>query len=559
MKISVRYIFFLIVLVLLVALRLIDFSGIGASVSEFRGASVEPDDFSSVMAAQINNGDIELNVGSKTYTSKNDGLFANADAQIMMPIYILRDAMGCSARVYDEVELRIHKRQQEISLILGEDDCFSKVGNDYYVCANEMAKLLDYDWKWDFSNEAGELEDRQADISGLPIRFDLREQKRVSRVRDQGDLGTCWAFGTLLALESSLLPEERYEFAADHMSLSGGYGDDQNEGGAYTMSMAYLTSWKGPVLEEYDPYGDGVTNDSLVPEKHVQEIQILDSGDIGAIKSAIFKYGGVQTSMYNTIDDEEDSENPYYNPDTYAYCYQGGEKPNHDIVIVGWDDTFSADNFKNPPEENGAFICQNSWGPSFGENGYFYVSYYDSQISIHNIVYTRVEDTDNYDRIYQVDERGCIGQIGYEKESIYAANVFTADTDEVLRATGFYATTAGTSYEVYVIKDFEGTASLGEENRIRVGEGTLTNAGYYTIDFDKDVELAAGERFAVMLYIESPGSFHPMAVEYQGSAFSVKVDITDGEGYISMNGMSWNRVEDYAQGNLCIKAYSDNR
>lgn len=559
MKISVRYIFFLIVLAVLVCLRLVDFSSIGASVSEFRGSSIEARDFTSVMAAQINNGSITLNVGGKTYTSEKNGLFANNEAQIMMPVYVLRDAMGCSARIYDEKELRIHKRQKEINLVLDQDDGFSKIGNDYYVCANEMAALLDYEWEWDFSNETGDLEDKQPDINSLPIRFDLREQKRAARVRDQGDFGTCWAFGTLLSLESSLLPEEEYEFAADHMSLSDVYLTNQNDGGDYTMSMAYLAGWNGPVLEAYDPYGDGITNEELSPVKHVQEIQILDSGDIGAIKAAVFKYGGVQTSMYNSIVDEQDFDNPYYNPDTYAYCYQGTEKPNHDIVIVGWDDTFPASNFNNPPEENGAFICQNSWGVSFGDNGYFYVSYYDSQISIHNLVFTKVEDVDNYDKIYQVDKRGCVGQIGYERDTIYAANAFTAESDENIRALGFYATSMGTSYEAYVVKNFEGIKSLAESNRISVASGTLTNAGYYTIDFDRSVEVSAGEKFAVMLFIESPGNPHPMAVEYQSKGSAAEVDITDGEGYVSMGGGSWNRVEEYAQGNLCIKAYSDNR
>jgi len=56
----------------------------------------------------------------------------------------------------------------------------------------------------------------------------------------------------------------------------------------------------------------------------------------------------------------------------------------------------------------------NSWGDSFGDDGLFYVSYYDSNIGIHNVVYTRVEDNDNYDNIYQSDLCGWVGQLGYE-------------------------------------------------------------------------------------------------------------------------------------------------
>ena len=40
--------------------------------------------------------------------------------------------------------------------------------------------------------------------SELPARYDAREDGRTASVKNQGDLGTCWAFASLLALESSL-------------------------------------------------------------------------------------------------------------------------------------------------------------------------------------------------------------------------------------------------------------------------------------------------------------------------------------------------------------------
>ena len=50
--------------------------------------------------------------------------------------------------------------------------------------------------------------------------------------------------------------------------------------------------------------------------------------------------------------------------------------------------------------KDGAFICQNSWGGGFGDNGVFYISYYDTNIGVHNVVYTGVESTKNYDNIF---------------------------------------------------------------------------------------------------------------------------------------------------------------
>ena len=100
------------------------------------------------------------------------------------------------------------------------------------------------------------------------------------------------------------------------------------------------------------------------------------------------------------------------------------------MVIVGWDDSYSKDNFNTDLEGDGAFICQNSWGDNFGENGFFYISYYDTNIGTHNVVYTDIENTDNYDHIYQSDLCGWVGQLGYNKDSIYGANVFTAEGNE---------------------------------------------------------------------------------------------------------------------------------
>ena len=139
------------------------------------------------------------------------------------------------------------------------------------------------------------------------------------------------------------------------------------------MSTAYLLAWQGPVLEKDDPYGDGKTNEDLTPVKHVQEIQMIESKDLQKIKEMVYKYGGVQSSLYTTMLNSTDYSR-YYNADTYAYCYVGMEKPNHDVVIIGWDDNYPKENFNTNIESDGAFICQNSWGTDFGDNGIFYVS-----------------------------------------------------------------------------------------------------------------------------------------------------------------------------------------
>ena len=58
----------------------------------------------------------------------------------------------------------------------------------------------------------------------LPSTYDLRSTGRLSPVRDQGDLGTCWAFANLAAVESRLLPGEKRDFSEDNLVLRSGFG-----------------------------------------------------------------------------------------------------------------------------------------------------------------------------------------------------------------------------------------------------------------------------------------------------------------------------------------------
>ena len=54
----------------------------------------------------------------------------------------------------------------------------------------------------------------------LPSSYDYREHERAPKIGNQGSLGTCWAFASLTALESTLLPKQKETFSVDHMSMT---------------------------------------------------------------------------------------------------------------------------------------------------------------------------------------------------------------------------------------------------------------------------------------------------------------------------------------------------
>ncbi len=538
-------------------------------IDEFRGGTLDAESWYPLVAEDANGKLLTMVIDNKEYTNEKYLFYMDNRRNIMVPVDILRDAMNCSAHIYDGEELLVEKHNLYASFMLKEftangtgeeieiDSPLVEFGGDFYVSINDLSKMLGYSCKYDAATNTIVVADMAENIKSLPARYDLRERYRVSAIRDQGKLGTCWAFGAISALESSLMPEENYIFSPDHMSLSNSFSSSQNDGGEYTMSMAYLAAWQGPVYEKDDPYGDGLTDAKLTAVKHVQEMRIIAAKDISAIKEAVFKYGGVQTSMYSSLKNAN-STSKYYNRDTYGYCYIGTNKPNHDVVIIGWDDNYPKENFKTPLEGDGAFICQNSWGSQFGDAGVFYVSYYDSNIGTHNVAYTRVDNKNNYDNIYQSDLCGWVGKLGYEKESIYGANVFTAKSDEQIMAAAFYATAPDTEYKVYVVDNFRNTNSF--RSKQLVAEGILEDAGYYTIDFEKSVSVAAGDKYAIVVYVSTPGATHPMAIEYASGDKSLEaVDLEDGEGYISYSGNVFINVKEKQDCNLCIKAFTNGK
>lgn len=103
------------------------------------------------------------------------------------------------------------------------------------------------------------------------------------------------------AIETSLMPEEQYDFSENNLARSNDMSGEIQDGGDYIMSMAYLMAWKGPVLEQDDPYGTQEKTTGLKAKKHIHEAQILPENDYDQIKEMVYKYGGVESSMYMSL------------------------------------------------------------------------------------------------------------------------------------------------------------------------------------------------------------------------------------------------------------------
>lgn len=508
-------------------------------------------------ASRINERGFTLTVDGRTFLSVGESddpetfadMYLSSDMHLMMDMSAAAKIFG--ARVFPDGAGGARVNDIRLDDVTALDDQTGR----YALDVTASASALGYDAAWREDTEEM-LFEKQRTENILPETFDLREETALTPVRSQGDMGTCWAFAALAALESSAGRGADWILSVDHMTMNNGFNIASGDGGDYNMALAYLAGWNGPVPEADDPYGDGVTDPKAGPVAHVQEAVMPAEKDLASIKRHVMEDGGVESSLYLSISSPYES-NGDYDPENGSYYYAGDEKPNHDVVIVGWDDTFSADRFASRPGLDGAFICRNSWGTDFADGGYFYVSYEDANIGKTNICYTRIDDTDNYDHIFQTDRLGWVGSVGYDQSEAWFANVYTAGSEQTLRAVGFYATGADTCFDLYVVPEY--TDETGLDGRIYLGSGWLAESGYYTVDIEKDIVLKEGTDYAVIVDIDTRDAAYPVAIEYRASELTDTADIRDGRGYISADAGAWASSEQEYQCNVCLKAFTDER
>ena len=407
---------------------------------------------------------------------------------------------------------------------------------------------------------AADFSQAKAD-SPLPKTFSWADYGKKPTVRDQGSLGTCWALTAAEAVESALLPQTHLVLSADHISLQNGFDIEQDEGGDYSMIMSYMADFKGPVTEEEDPYGDGRSPQGLKAAVHVGEMRLLEGMSADRIRHMIYRFGAVQTSLSMDRTRTDRSRSFYYNEETCSYYDPVTEPLNHDVLVLGWDDTYSKNNFRKQPAHDGAWICQNSWGAGFGRNGIFYVSYEDANVFRKGgIAYTDVRAAGDAARVLETDSLGWQARQGYGNDRAWFAGVFETDSPQVLEAAGLYAVGPATAWRMVLVENFSGTDSLSEaasgKSGIPLGCGWLESPGFYTLRLRQPLSLPAGKRFAVVVFVDTPGTGRPVAVETRKDRYTDTVSLDGRESYISKDGTSWERTQTAYRTNVCLKLYT---
>ena len=558
MRYSRRYIAFSLALVLLCGLKFTDRVDQFSEVNSYQNTKKEASAFYPMQAAHINaSRSIKATLDGENINGSYRDFLVDDRMELMVSSKLIPDLFGAHISVHADGRISYQRGKNRASLFKNQKEGTYNKKPVTLSCApimerevcflplRDLADWCGYKLDWDVRPRSVNISSEGNRKVALPLRFDLRDEEMVSQIRDQGSASECWADAAVGALESSLLPQNKAHYSVTDMVKNNAFGLDSSLGGDYEMASSYLLSWKGP---------RNVSDHQL--DRHVQGVRFLDQNSLSSIKRAIYERGGVTSSLYVDIADADISAASYYSGEHNSYCYKGKNRPNHDVIIVGWDDNFRAENFNGNARESGAWICQNSWGKNFGESGVFYVSYEDSTIGSQATSYAQVEEKENFKDIYQSDLAGWIGQVGYGTGVISAANFYTAREEAQVEAVGFYALGENTRYRVSFVSNAVGDASLA--NRVTVASGLVKERGFYTIRFDSPKEVGAGRKFAVVLELDTPDASQPMAIEYRaGDKRTEKVYLGDGEGYISKDGRQWESVERKMSANLCLKAYSN--
>jgi len=426
----------------------------------------------------------------------------------------------------------------------------------------------------------------------LPSAYDSRDYGYITPVRNQNPYGTCWSFGTIAPIEAYMIKHGivnkatgqpattaidlseyhlawfTYTNAYDKLGLlAGDYtsatsANYLNTGGTGYMACYTVMRWEGPGSEStsalaYSNASANGLNSAYAYNydvAHVTDSIWIPVANRDAVKRAIMEYGAATIVYYHS--------DSYLNSRTAGFCYKanGTVYGNHAVTVVGWNDNYSRSNFNSSygPSGNGAWIIKNSWGSSWGDRGYFYLSYEDTASLNETCFFYKVAPADNYSNCYQYD--GTSNAFSYVSlgNNCQVANIYTAAASENLTAVAINLFDEATSYTVSIYKNPGSTPTSG--TLMSSQTGYIDFAGYYTIPLKTPVPLSSGDKFAVVFTLNTPyysdgGYVHiPYDASYTISwAKFVHANHGNTSYYKNANG-NWTDVPN--NGDFRIKAYT---
>jgi len=226
--------------------------------------------------------------------------------------------------------------------------------------------LIQFELPQELTNSSSKL--------NLPVFFDSRNSwpycKQLFRILDQGECGSCWAFGAVESFSDRFCIATNgsfnIELSEQQMVSCNLDGNEACGGGDPITAFRYIAEWGLPT-SACVPYvsGDGdvpscysaCTNNQNFTLFYADILTLRWHLTIDGIMTSIMTNGPVE-ACFEVYEDFFSYSSGVYVHETGSYV--GG----HCIILIGWGVTTDGTEY---------WVAQNSWGQDWGLNGRFWI------------------------------------------------------------------------------------------------------------------------------------------------------------------------------------------
>ena len=196
----------------------------------------------------------------------------------------------------------------------------------------------------------------------IPDSIDWRANGYVTDVKDQGQCGSCWAFSAVGAMEGqhanvtkslvSLSEQNLVDCSTTNFGCNGGWPDKAMD---YVMKNGIDTETSYP----YTATGGSCSFNKSNVGATINNVTLLPQGNMSSLYETLATIGPMSVA----IDAEYDFQ--LYSSGIYNSTNCDPNSLDHAVLAVGYGVTLNGNKY---------IMVKNSWGVSWGMNGYIYMS-----------------------------------------------------------------------------------------------------------------------------------------------------------------------------------------